>query len=34
MLDYMELFIIGQQLKYNAACIVLVEYCEKQFREH
>lgn len=34
MLDYMELFIIGQQQKYNADCIVLVKYCETQFHAH
>lgn len=30
-LDYKQLFTIGQQQKYTADCIVLVEYCEKQF---
>lgn len=30
-LDYIGLFTIGQQQEYTADCIVLVEYCEKQF---
>lgn len=27
----LDIFTIGQQQKYTADCIVLVEYCEKQF---
>lgn len=30
-LDYIKRFTIGQQQKYTADCVVLVQYCEKQF---